>query len=77
MIIGLPALRLGGLYLALITLMAAAAITIVLQHDQLPQRRQRFLGYSIAGSGTAALRRPDIASRPSGLLPLHARRRRR
>ena len=63
-IIGLPALRLGGLYLALITLMAAAAISIVAAADELPQRRHGFLGYSITGSGTAALRRPESPSRP-------------
>jgi branched-chain amino acid transport system permease protein len=60
-IIGLPALRLGGLYLALITLMAAAAISIVLQQTNFPNGGSGFLGYSITGSGTAALRRPDIA----------------
>ena len=58
-IIGLPALRLGGLYLALITLMAAAAISIVLQQTNFPNGGSGFLGYSITGSGTAALRRPD------------------
>lgn len=60
-IIGLPALRLGGLYLALITLMAAAAISIVLQQTNFPNGGGGFLGYSITGSGTAALRRPAIA----------------
>ncbi len=60
-IIGLPALRLGGLYLALITLMAAAAISIVLQQTNFPNGGTGFLGYDITGSGTAALRRPDIA----------------
>jgi branched-chain amino acid transport system permease protein len=60
-IIGLPALRLGGLYLALITLMAAAAISIVLQQTNFPNGGSGFLGYSITGSGTAALRRPAIA----------------
>ncbi len=61
MIIGLPALRLSGLYLALITLMAAAAISIVLQQTNFPNGGTGFLGYDIAGSGTAALRRPAIA----------------
>jgi branched-chain amino acid transport system permease protein len=60
-VIGLPALRLGGLYLALITLMAAAAISIVLQQTNFPNGGGGFLGYDIAGSGTAALRRPAIA----------------
>jgi branched-chain amino acid transport system permease protein len=61
-IIGLPALRLSGLYLALITLMAAAAISIVLQQTNFPNGGSGFLGYSITGSGTAALRRPSIAA---------------
>ena len=43
-IIGIPALRLSGLYLALITLMAAGAITLLLKVVQVPQRRQRVLG---------------------------------
>jgi branched-chain amino acid transport system permease protein len=60
-IVGLPALRLSGLYLALITLMAAAAISIVLQQTNFPNGGSGFLGYDIAGSGTAALRRPAIA----------------
>ena len=65
-IIGLPALRLGGLYLALITLMAAAAISIVLQQTNFPNGGGGFLGYSITGSGTAALRRPSIADDTTG-----------
>jgi branched-chain amino acid transport system permease protein len=60
-IVGLPALRLSGLYLALITLMAAAAISIVLQQTNFPNGGGGFLGYDISGSGTAALRRPAIA----------------
>jgi branched-chain amino acid transport system permease protein len=61
-IIGLPALRLSGLYLALITLMAAAAISIVLQQTNFPNGGTGFLGYSVTGAGTAALRAPDIAT---------------
>jgi branched-chain amino acid transport system permease protein len=60
-IVGLPALRLSGLYLALITLMAAAAISIVLQQTNFPNGGTGFLGYDTAGAGTAALRRPSIA----------------
>ena len=40
-LVGLPALRMSGLYLALITLMLAGAITVALADDQLPQRRPR------------------------------------
>ena len=41
-LIGLPALRLTGLYLALITLMAAGAVTLVLTIDRLPERGRGF-----------------------------------
>src|SRR5262249_37888242 len=44
-LIGLPALRLSGLYLALITLMAAAAITLALQATNFPNGGSGFLGY--------------------------------
>ena len=40
-LVGLPSLRLSGLYLALITLMFAGAITIVLVGHRLPERRRR------------------------------------
>jgi branched-chain amino acid transport system permease protein len=61
-LIGLPALRLGGLHLALITLMAAAAITLVLQATNFPNGGPGFLGYSpaAAGSVSAAVRRPAL-----------------
>jgi len=61
-LIGLPALRLSGLYLALITLMAAAAITLALQATNFPNGGGGFLGYSpnAAGSVSASLRRPAL-----------------
>ena len=61
-LIGLPALRLSGLYLALITLMAAAAITQVLQATNFPNGGPGFLGYSTApaGSVAASLKRPEL-----------------
>ena len=43
-LIGLPALRLSGLYLALITLMAAAAITVLLKVQQFPNGGGGFWG---------------------------------
>ena len=49
MLIGLPALRLSGLYLALITLMAAGAITVLLQIAQFPNGGGGFFGNSAAG----------------------------
>jgi branched-chain amino acid transport system permease protein len=61
-LIGLPALRLSGLYLALITLMAAAGITQVIQATNFPNGGPGFLGYSTANAGSvsASLKRPDL-----------------
>jgi branched-chain amino acid transport system permease protein len=61
-LIGLPALRLRGLYLALITLMAAAAITLVLQATQFPNGAGGVLGNSSALTGASTLRRPAFAA---------------
>jgi branched-chain amino acid transport system permease protein len=60
-LIGLPALRLSGLHLALITLMAAAAITQIIQAVNFPNGGPGFLGYSkdAAGSVAASIQRPD------------------
>jgi branched-chain amino acid transport system permease protein len=61
-LVGLPALRLSGLYLALITLMAAAAITVVLQVTNFPNGGPGFTGYSnsLAGSVSSSLHRPAL-----------------
>ena len=76
-LIGLPALRLAGLYLALITLMAAGAITVVLRTAQFPNGGSGFFGNS-------AVRRRLVTPAPAvdrhrrhRLLPLLRRRRRR
>ncbi|WP_217567251.1 branched-chain amino acid ABC transporter permease [Streptomyces sp. GbtcB7] len=61
-VIGLPALRLSGLYLALITLMLAAAVTIVLTNANFPNGGKGFLGYDPVKSGTVPLARPDLAA---------------
>ena len=45
-VIGLPALRLRGLYLALITLMLAGGITVVLATVNFPNGGHGFLGYN-------------------------------
>ena len=45
-LIGLPALRLRGLYLALITLMLAGAITVVLATVNFPNGGHGFTGYN-------------------------------
>jgi branched-chain amino acid transport system permease protein len=60
-LIGLPALRLSGLYLALITLMAAGAITVLLRIAQFPNGGSGFFGNSKAGGGTSRLPRPALA----------------
>jgi branched-chain amino acid transport system permease protein len=59
-LIGLPALRLSGLYLALITLMAAAAITVLLKVQQFPNGGGGFWGVK-KGSPISAISRPSIA----------------
>jgi branched-subunit amino acid ABC-type transport system permease component len=60
--IGLPALRLTGLYLALVTLMAAGAISVVLTVIKFPNGGGGFLGQSLtATSSGQGMRRPDIA----------------
>jgi branched-chain amino acid transport system permease protein len=60
-LIGLPSLRLQGLYLALITLMAAAGVTIVLQVVNFPNGGSGFWGYNAAGAAAVQLPRPQIA----------------
>ena len=65
-LIGLPALRLSGLYLALITLMAAGAITIVLRTTQFPNGGEGFFGNSAAGGASSLLPRPSLAQSDTG-----------
>lgn len=61
--IGLPALRVSGLYLALVTLMLAGAITIVLTQTNFPNGAKGFLGYFDQSTGVPpAIRRPSIAA---------------
>jgi branched-chain amino acid transport system permease protein len=59
-LIGLPALRVSGLYLALVTLMLAGAITVVLTVTNFPNGGTGFLGYDDNYTGT--IRRPSIAT---------------
>jgi len=61
-LIGLPALRLSGLHLALITLMFAAAITLLLEATQFPNGGSGFLGHSVLTTAPSTLRRPGFAS---------------
>jgi branched-chain amino acid transport system permease protein len=60
-IVGLPALRLSGLYLALITLMLAGALTVVLTATNFPNGGHGFLGHTESSFGSTAVRRPAIA----------------
>lgn len=59
-IIGLPALRLSGLDLALITLMLAGAITVVIAATDFPNGGGGFLGHTEEEAGGHAVRRPSI-----------------
>jgi len=61
-LIGLPALRLTGLYLALITLMLAGAITVALTVTNFPNGGDGFLGYGDSDAGSTAIRRPSLAN---------------
>jgi branched-chain amino acid transport system permease protein len=62
-VIGLPALRVSGLYLALVTLMLAGAITVVLVDTNFPNGGKGFLGYNDISTGTPpSIRRPSIAT---------------
>ena len=62
MVTGLPALRLRGLYLALITLMLAGAITVVLATVNFPNGGHGFLGYNGSLVHIPPIRRPGIAA---------------
>jgi branched-chain amino acid transport system permease protein len=61
-LIGLPALRLRGLYLALITLMFAGAITVVLATVNFPNGGHGFTGYNGSQVHIPPIRRPAIAA---------------
>jgi branched-chain amino acid transport system permease protein len=61
-VIGLPALRLSGLYLALVTLMAAGAITLLLGVVKFPNSNKGFWGFDKRSpSGQNLLPRPSVA----------------
>jgi branched-chain amino acid transport system permease protein len=61
-LVGLPALRLSGLYLALITLMLAGAITVVLTTINFPNGGGGFTGYDGSTVHIPPIRRPSIAT---------------
>ncbi|HEY7380247.1 MAG TPA: ABC transporter permease [Gaiella sp.] len=62
-LVGLPALRLSGLYLALVTLMFAGAVTVVLRAIDFPNGGGGFFGRTTAVdlSGLEPVRRPSLA----------------
>jgi branched-chain amino acid transport system permease protein len=62
MVTGLPALRLRGLYLALITLMLAGGITVALATVNFPNGGHGFLGYNGSLVHIPSIRRPAIAA---------------
>ena len=61
-LVGLPALRMSGLYLALITLMLAGAITVALATINFPNGGHGFTGYNGSTVHIPAIRRPSIAT---------------
>ncbi len=61
-VIGLPALRLRGLCLALITLMLAGGLTVVLATVNFPNGGHGFLGYNGSLLHIPPIRRPSIAA---------------
>jgi branched-chain amino acid transport system permease protein len=67
-LVGLPALRMRGLYLALITLMLAGSITVVLATTNFPNGGSGFLGYNGSFLHAPPIRRPSIATTDSSFL---------
>jgi branched-chain amino acid transport system permease protein len=61
-LVGLPALRMRGLYLALITLMLAGAITVVLATLNFPNGGHGFSGYNGSLVHIPPIRRPGVAT---------------
>jgi branched-chain amino acid transport system permease protein len=61
-LLGLPALRLSGLHLALITLMFAGLIAIVVPTTNFPNGGSGVLGHTDSSSGGLAIRRPAGAA---------------
>jgi branched-chain amino acid transport system permease protein len=60
-LIGLPALRVSGLYLALVTLMLAAGVEIVLFNIKFPNGGSGFSGLAKTLSDIKPTRRPSVA----------------
>ncbi len=60
-LLGLPALRLGGLHLALITLMFAGLVAIVVPTTNFPNGGSGVLAHTESSSVTLSIRRPGMA----------------
>jgi branched-chain amino acid transport system permease protein len=65
-LIGLPALRVSGLYLALVTLMLAAGMEVVLGQTKFPNGGTGFKGVVTSLSDIKPTRRPSIAITDTG-----------
>jgi branched-chain amino acid transport system permease protein len=61
-LVGLPALRMSGLYLGLITLMLAGAITVALATINFPNGGGGFTGYNGSTVHIPPIRRPSIGT---------------
>ena len=61
-LIGLPALRVSGLYLALVTLMLVAGVEIILGEIKFPNGGHGFKGVVRGISGIKGVRRPSFAT---------------
>jgi branched-chain amino acid transport system permease protein len=64
---GLPALRLRGLYLALVTLMLAGAFQVLISATGFPDGGSGFLG-RVAGTGRIMMGRPSLATTDTAYL---------
>jgi branched-chain amino acid transport system permease protein len=65
-LLGLPALRVSGLFLALITLMLAGAVSVVVTDTQFPNGGPGFLAHTDAITGSHAVRRPALGESDPG-----------
>ena len=74
-LVGLPALRMSGLYLALVTLMLAGAIRSSSSATTSPTGARASLGYNEISVHAPAIRRPLDRDLRSGVLPLLGGRR--
>jgi branched-chain amino acid transport system permease protein len=60
-VVGLPALRMRGVYLALVTLMGAGAVQVVATGQNFPNGGSGFWGRAEPGEATLSLPRPSLA----------------